>query len=289
MASTVLHGTRPAVREPKEKDPFAGYLVEQDAFRLKAARDRRRELDKAVKLEQHQERRLAEQVRDLELIRGLEEQHQAGIQRHEERRLAHNEELKKKLEEGIAQKLEEEKAARQAEEEEREREAKREARVREQRARQKEAVAQWQASRSESPRNRRARSEQATARDTRVLTERRKTSKVREVEEAFRSARLAAEERPPLPPPRQHDLPSPRARFEANDAPPFLLAQGWRAQAKVVSSMFGLTERERGTVARHCTPVAAGPGRMGQYIAGDRPAPGGPRLAASMDTTQRSA
>lgn len=289
VLSTVLHGTRPAAREAPERDPFVGYLSEHDASGLRAARDRRKELDKAVKLEQYQERRLAEQIRDLELIRGLEGQHQAGIHRREERRLAHNEELKRKFDEEIARKLEEEKAARQAEKEEREKEAKREARVRELRARQKEDVAQWQASRSESPRNRRARSEQATARDaTRPLAERRKTPRVREVEEACRSARLAAEERPPLPPPpKKHDLPSPRARFEESDAPPFLLSQGWRNQARAVSGMFGLTARERGAVARHCAPVA-GLGRMGQYMTGDRPAPGGSPLAASMETTQRA-
>lgn len=264
VTSTVLSGHPRSSRDTPREDPLALAAGDLDTARLREARERRKELDKAARLEEYQEKRLEEQIRELETLRDIHLENASRALKRKEQRKAHNEELKKRLDEGISRKLQEEKAAEKVRQEEREREAERDKRTTEYHSRQKERVKEWHLSRSESPRGGRSKSEQA-GRDPERRTFKATSQRALDAEEWARAAQEAFERRPPLPParaPRRHDLPSPRVAGEAMDST--LVSPRLRlpvkVQTKVVCKTLGLTDEQHKTVDYLTTPMPAGTG-----------------------------
>lgn len=98
-----------------------------------------------------------------------------------------------------------------------------------------------------------------------------KTVKQLEAMEKARRLHVAVEERPPLPP-RAHDLPRPvleivdEAKPKATPRTSKAPAPGsWKAQAKAVSNVYGLTDKERTVVKDQLLRSIKGAGRMAAY------------------------
>merc|ERR1712070_275107 len=89
-------------------DLLAMYMKAADDERYNAAREERLRLERAVKLEQYQERKLLERIKELDLLRSSEVELQTQIRKRDTARQSRKEELKKDLEEAWEVKLKKE-------------------------------------------------------------------------------------------------------------------------------------------------------------------------------------
>jgi len=110
MVRTTVRGKSvtqaPLVQVPTDQHGNA-FISPQEA-KYKAAKEHRKQLERAVKLEEFQEKRIMERIQVLELAKDAEVDRQRELEGRRKRRMARSEQLKKELEEGWSVKLQEE-------------------------------------------------------------------------------------------------------------------------------------------------------------------------------------
>lgn len=267
-----------AVQEPTE-DVMANYMKAADDERYNEARHERIKLEHAVKLEQYQERKLLEKIRNLEILREAEVCHQKEIKARESERVARKAELKKELEEAWAVKLAKEREEKELEKQSKEKEVVEQKKWQEYHKKQKQVVREWQSNRASTPQGSdeglASQTPEQVAKEKEAGKERErrlrpKTVKAQLAEEKVQALRQAQQQRPPLPP-RSHDLASPVADLledsqdSAARAPAPKGPVSWSMEAKRVSNYYGLTPRDCAAVENRVTRNVQGAGRMAQY------------------------
>jgi len=267
-----------AVQEPTE-DVMANYMKAADDERYNEARHARIKLEHAVKLEQYQERKLLEKIRNLEILREAEVSHQKEIKAREGDRVARKAELKKELEEAWAVKLAKEREEKELEKQSKEKEVVEQKKWQEYHKKQKQVVREWQSNRASTPQGSdeglagQTPEQVAKEKEAEKERERRlrpKTVKAQLAEEKVQALRAAQQQRPPLPP-RSHDLASPVADLledsqdSAARAPAPKGPVSWSMEAKRVSNYYGLTPRDCAAVENRVTRNVQGAGRMAKY------------------------
>mmetsp|Transcript_41121 Transcript_41121/g.130655 ORF Transcript_41121/g.130655 Transcript_41121/m.130655 type:complete len:503 (-) Transcript_41121:81-1589(-) len=249
-----------------------------DDARYRAAHEKRTKAERTAKLERYHERKLLERIKYLEEMREAEVKHQDALQKREAQRQARKEELSQQLEVGYQRKLEEEKANEELHAQQKKKEAEAEQRSMRYHGKQKDLLHQWHAEHVEDYVSRET---QVRLKQAELLAEKRakarekekqkKTVKQVEVMEKMHRIQTAVEERPPLPP-RPHDLPRPVLEVlgETAERPTPRTHRGphpgsWVIQAKAVSNMYGLNEKEHAAVEDQLRRGVRGAGRMGVY------------------------
>jgi len=239
--------------------------------RFRAAQQARRKLERAVQLEEYQERRLAERIQALEIALDDETANQKELEKRQKKRHARQERLKKDLQDGLARKLEAEKW--QAEEEKRKEDEKQKEKERHERYRQsqKERLEKWQEERSsydfftdpvERARFKRMEMEREAdllALEKREAKEERCPLRRLEVEARLQELEDCMEQRPFVPP-KPHDRPKPvlvqldEASGKvppASTKPPAPKAGAWLGEARGLSKRYGLSAEHLRTVESH--------------------------------------
>jgi len=303
---------RPVLEQREDFNSAIENNADDSAYQV--AKDKRQKMERTVKLEQYQEKKLAERIKALEMMRDSELHHQAAIQKRESKRQARNDELKKDMHSGWERRFEQE---RTAEEEEKQRKAEKDAadrRVQRQHEKQKDKLAErsllgLDESASAQVRQRLKLQEQAKE-NARLRKEIEKAEKrtVRQLEAEDRVFRMntATEERPPLPP-RAHDLPAPivdvltggesvassarsasRRRPGSQQPSAPASARNLPSQVKAVSNMYGLSKDDRGNVEKALMSKVRGAGRLGQYDK-DKPNEDMPNSARRRSNSPREA
>jgi len=269
-------------RNPGKQEPLAG-----PAKVYEEAKEMRKKLDRSVKLEQFQERRIEERIKALEITRDAEIDHRKELEKMTARRLARKAELKKDLEEAWAHKL-------QLEQEEAQEEKKRQADKAEEQKRfqvykkkQKERIQEWHRSlgdeeeststdlmeRAKMRRQQLQEKAEQSILDSQVPPEH-FPMKRKEVQAKVRDAQEAQEQRPPLAP-KPHDNPKPVLQMvdeaaanasgasTAQKVPPKV--GNWAVQAKAVSGLYGLSAETVNGIESQIQRTVKGGGRMASY------------------------
>lgn len=269
---------------PQRKQP----IQQLPEARFKAAQQTRKQLERQVRLEEYQERRIAERIQSLEIALDDELWHQKELRKKRKRREKRQEELKNDLQSGIEQRIEEsrlqrEEAQRQEDEEKKEKE-----KVERYQKAQKEKVEKWQAEMSpkdfQDPHGRCLRRRHQLQREAvraALAEEERKAEKVPlkrlEVEARLQDLESCHEQRPFVAP-RAHDLPRPilqmmeethqtQSSAGSQAAFPSPRPKGaWRHEAKGVSKRYGLS-------AEHLRTIEASLQRSAKPHRAERPEP----------------
>lgn len=253
------------------EDLLSMYMKAADDERYNAARDERLRLERAVKLEQYQERRLMDKINNLDILKSAEVDLQNEIRKRDSRRVSRKAELKKDLEEAWAIKLKKEAEDKELAKQEQEKEAEEKKRQKQYHEKQKQAVAEWQKEKAERPppdEDELARQEaEKLAQEKRLEKEKEEKLKSRSVKAQLADEKTqrklmalaeATEQRPPRAPPRPprpHDLAQPGAAFADDTASSARQVArqspvSWTIEAKKVSDNYGLTPREMNAVAQ---------------------------------------
>lgn len=246
-----------------------------DDSRCTAARERREQLERAMKREQYQEKKIFDQIKQLESMRAAELEQQQEDWKREMKRQARMEELRGQLEAASQQPLPQVQTDDefQHQKKKEEVEAKRKQQLRE---KQKKLLDQWLVMQVGKPFRieaaaRRRQHQERLAQENALEKEARakKTTKQFEVEDKVRHVQMVTEERPPLPP-RPHDLPAPNVDLSdecMSDSQAKCLHSRARTSSlsshvKAISGAYGLSAPERIKIANNVTRTVTGPGRM---------------------------
>jgi len=294
VASTVRGRS---LQEQHERSVILSQLDEPDDRRYKAAREKRERAEKAAKLEEYHERTLQARIKELEDLRAAEIAKREALQARETSRRAHHEVLKRKIEENYELEIQRDKAKKDMEEEQKSVKAKAEALAKQYHKQQKERLDNWWAAGdNDDVESRRAKAKERheehlnkkKLRDAekQLVT---RTDKQKEVVEKVQKLHALVQERPPLPLPRQHDLPRPLVMQPAEKAravtarseltsmltPRRTPRQGsssrvpsqghWKSEAKLISNVYGLSDRDTSAVHSHLSRGISGAGRMAEY------------------------
>jgi hypothetical protein len=268
-----------AVQEASD-DVLALYMKANEDDRYVAAHDERLRLERAVKLEQYQEKKLLERIQNLEVLRGAEVEHQRQIRKRESDRVARKEDLKKDLEAAWTVKLAKEKEQQEIEKRRKEKEAAEHKKYKQYCEKQKEVVTDWYRTRKPKDEEGLATQEEV-AREKELQKAREKKNKPKTVKAQLADERIQAlhehmEQRPPLGLlPRPHDIGStsvdvtddsvgyPGGGKKASSGRPTPVS--WAKEAKKVSDAYGLTPRDYSAVENRLTRTVGKGGRMAQY------------------------
>lgn len=261
IASTLRGLPVPA---PQPAEAKAALYV--DEAKYKNAREKRRRLEKALKLETYRETRCCEKIGALEQMKVAETAHLEELRKRESRRDGRMQALKGQLEKDVIRKEEEAREKAAETERAREKAAETDKKWQEHRKRLKKLVEENEGQTLEERQALRdaAREEMRPPKDERPKP---KTQKQAEAEDRAVRMRASVEQRPPLPP-RPHDLPAPPGGLDTGMAaqkarPPRF--GSWVVQAKGVSGTYGLSPREHSNVEGHLLRAVKGSGRMAQY------------------------
>lgn len=266
-----------------QPDSLINGLSPQEA-KYKMARDHRKQLERAVKLEEFHEKRINERIQSLELMKDAEVRRQEELERKHQRRQARSEQLKKDLMEGVNRKLEQEAEERKKQEEAEEAKQKEQERAKRYHKAQKAKLEKWheETSQSESldPVERakaKRREQQEKAEQARAALEQEAEEhcpvKRLEVNTRIRRQQEQVEERP-FAPPKQHDLPKPVlqmldevSRKPGGSAPKAAAPKAgtWVGQAKGVSRCYGLTNETFDSIENQFQKRVKGLGRLANY------------------------
>lgn len=270
---TTIRG-RP-VNEGKDEEFKSGLDREVDDKKYNIVREKRKQWERTLKIEQYHERKLIESIEDLEEMKKIELAHQADVNKREARRQARKEELEKQLNIDIQRKMEEERVDAELDKEKKQKEAEAEQRIKRYHEKQKDLISEWYSERLDhsttgeaQAREKRRQELQAQARALQLeKDQRQKTVKQLATENRVSRIQVALEERPPLPP-KKHDLPSPIVELLAGvtekpeRTPRARPTNGWTCQAKVVSNAYGLSEKEHTDVANRLARGGKGAGNL---------------------------
>lgn len=232
--------------------------------RFRAAQEARKQLERKVKMEEYQEKRIAERIQALEVALGDEVQHLQELRKRQRRRESRQQELKKDLEKQIAQKIEAEQAQQEEDKRQKDLEKKEKEKLQRYYKAQKEKVEQWQAEMSsddffqdpiERARKKRL-AQQKEALLTALAEEERRNEhpplKRLEVEAKLQAQEDGLEQRPFMAP-KAHDLPRPILQMitdsKAKAKPKASPSRGaWRKEAQGVSKRYGLSAEHLRTI-----------------------------------------
>jgi len=237
-----------------------------DEAKYKAAREKKRRLEKALKIETYREKRCCEKIESLEQMKLAETTHLEELRKREARREERMQALKAQLEKDVNRKEEEEKEKAKEVERSREKAKKTEQKWQEHRKRLKELMEENEGRTLEEREALRkaALEELRPSKDERPKP---KTKKQAEAEDRAVRMRASVEQRPPLPP-RSHDMPAPPGGLDmglaAQKARPPRFGS-WVVQAKGVSGTYGLSPRDHASVEGNLMRAVKGSGRMAQY------------------------
>ena len=241
--------------------------------RFRAAQDTRKNLERAVKMEEYQERRLAERIQALEIALDDELWHQEELQKRQKQRDMRQVELRRDMEKGIAQKIEMEKAQREEEKRQKEMENREKERLERYYKAQKEKVEQWQAEMSseeffQDPAERARKKRLALQKDVfqNALAEQERKNqkpplKRLEVEAKLQEQEECIDQRPYVAP-KAHDQPRPILQMiadtQAKAKPKAVKASPgeWRKEAKGVAKRYGLSAENLRTIETHLQRTA---------------------------------
>jgi hypothetical protein len=250
------------------------YMKASDDEGYNAAREERLRLERAVKLETYQERKLEEKIKTLEMMRIAEIEHQEEIRKREARRLARKEDLEKQMQELWVDKLAKEKEEEELEKQKKAKQAEAEKRLKRYQDKQKEILSEWYRSKAseETPAEkveRLAREKEKDREKERAAREKLRTVKQSLTDEKVQRLLQAVEQRPPVPP-RQHDLPRPLLELSEDSSEKRAQSArsrpaSWTAQAKAVSASYGLSAREEKDIESRMKRGVYGAGRMAGY------------------------
>jgi len=274
-------------RPPPQFDGRPSPEEEEAEREFKAARIRRQKAEHAAKMDSYSEKKLLDRIQCLEAMKQAELEHQAAVEKREAQRLARREELRKQQQADVQRKMEEEKAQEEAEAEQKKKDAAAEKRAKRYHEQQRERLEQWYAEGCDEdvPRTVQAKLRYAELQEKKKAKEKikqgqQKTAEQLESMQKFHRLQMAIEERPPQMPqqPKAHDLPrrgvesvdgswdghsSARSSSLSARGPP--VPGGWTVQARFVSHMYGLSEKDRNAVHEHFARGVRGAGRMATY------------------------
>merc|ERR1712008_561549 len=214
-------------------------------------------------------------------------QHEA-LQKREESRRAHHDALKRKIDDNYEQEIQKERAKKDMEEEQKRVKAKAETLAKQRRKQQKEQLDRWWA--TEDNDDVESRHAKARERHDEIVNKKKlrdadevlvtRTVKQQEVVGKVQQLHALIQERPPLPLPRQHDLPrhivtQPVEKARAVNAKSELGAKltprrtprqdNWKSEATIISNVYGLSDRDKSVVQSHLSQGISGAGRMAEY------------------------
>jgi hypothetical protein len=259
-------------------DVIALYMKAANDERYNAAHEERVRLEKAVKLEQYQEKKLVERIKALEMMRTAEIEHQSDIRKREARRLARKEELTKNLQESWVVRLEKEKEQENIAKQQEKEKAEAEKRLKRHNEKQKDVIRDWWRNKDKHDD---AKAEQERLVKQKEKEEQENTARLKKTfkqvvaEQKVQRLLESIEQRPPVPPPlfnvsRAHDLPRPLIELsDAGSDKGSSSARGrplsWTKQAKAVADSYGLSAREHRAVEDRMNRAIHGAGRLADY------------------------
>lgn len=261
--------------------------------RFRAAQESRKHLERQVKMEEYQERRIAERIQALELALDDEIYHQQELRKRQKRREIRQQELKKDLEKQIAQKIEAEQVQQEEDKRQKDLEKKEKEKLQRYYKAQKEKVEQWQAEMSSDDffqdpmeRARKKRLAQQKEAQLNALAEEERRNehpplKRLEVEAKLQEQEDCLEQRPFMAP-KAHDQPRPILQMiadsKAKAKPKASPSRGaWRKEAQGVSKRYGLSAEHLRTIEAQLQRTAS---RFRPAAAAGPAGPGGPAAAA---------
>lgn len=255
-----------------QDDLLSNFYLSADDKPFQEAREKRKRLELAVKLERFREKTLQDKIEGLEQLRAEEIAHRDASRKRDAAFKARSKELKKQLHEDVSRKIDEEKAKEEADKLTKMKEADEERRRKQHHARQKKLLEEWWLrSPAEAPAEPSSAARARCESEERRRSARPKTFQQLEAEERVQRMQDGLAERPPMAP-RPHDRPplvldlvDGEEKTARTPRPPPRPAS-WTSQAKMISDKYSLTADEKSDVEYQFLHTVQGAGRMARYL-----------------------